>query len=80
MSSASETELDSLYFNVYEAVYIHKNLEAMGQPQSKTMLQTDNSTAEGVVNKNFQPKCTKAMDMHFHWLHSCKAQQQLRFY
>jgi hypothetical protein len=40
----------------------------MGHPQPPTPIQSDNSTALGVVNNTIQPKRTKAMDMHFHWL------------
>ena len=80
MSSAAEAELGGLYINAREAVYLRKILEAMGHPQPRTPLQTDNSTAEGVVNKNVQPKRTKAMDMRFHWLRDREAQQQFRIY
>jgi hypothetical protein len=40
----------------------------MGHKQPPTPLQTDNSTADGVINGKIQPKRTKAMDMRFHWL------------
>jgi hypothetical protein len=36
--------------------------------------------AEGVINNKNQPKRTKAMDMHFHWLQDREAQDQLRIY
>ncbi len=48
----------------------------MGQPHLKTLLQKDNSTAEGVVNKNVQSKHTKAINMQFHWFCGCEVQQQ----
>eukprot|EP00804_Cyclotella_cryptica_P010981 CCRYP_016691-RH/>CCRYP_016691-RH protein AED:0.48 eAED:0.46 QI:0/-1/0/1/-1/1/1/0/120 len=51
-----------------EAVFIRIILEELGHTQPATPLQTDNSTAEGVVNGKIQPKRTKAMDMRFHWL------------
>jgi hypothetical protein len=40
----------------------------MGHPQPQTPMQTNNLTAEGVINSNIQPKQTKAMDMRYHWL------------
>jgi hypothetical protein len=43
-------------------------------------MQTNNSTALGVVNNNIQPQHTKAMDMQFHWLRCCEAQHQFRFF
>jgi hypothetical protein len=52
----------------------------MGHPQPRTPIQTDNSTAEGVVNRKIQPKRMKAMDMRFHWLQDREAQGQFRIY
>ena len=53
----------------------------MGHPQPTTPIQIDNSTAEGIINKKVQPKHTKAMDMHFHWLRDQAINQnQFRFY
>lgn len=80
MSSASEAELAALYINAREAVYIRQILEELGHPQPRTPIQTDNATAEGVINNTVQPKRTKAMDMRFHWLRDREAQKQFRFY
>jgi hypothetical protein len=52
----------------------------MGHKQPKTPIETDNSTAFGVVNNNIQPRRTKAMDMRFHWLRCREAQQQFKIY
>ncbi len=52
----------------------------MGHPQPKTPIQTDNFTAEGVINHKIQPKRTKAMDMRFHWLRDREVQGQFRIY
>ncbi len=68
MSSAAEAELGALFINAKEAVYLRQILTEMGHPQPKTPIQTDNTTAEGVINNKIQPKRTKAMDMRFHWL------------
>jgi hypothetical protein len=51
----------------------------MGHQQPKTLIQTNNSTAEGVINNKIQPKQTKAMDMRYHWLRSHKAQANSDF-
>eukprot|EP01082_Thalassiosira_pseudonana_P012372 g11214.t1 g11214 contig5:382941-386300(-) len=80
MSSAAEAELGALYINAREAVWIRRVLEEMGHTQTKTPMQTDNSTAEGVVNNKIQPKRTKAMDMRFYWLRDQEAKNQFRFY
>ncbi len=80
MSSAAEAELGALFINAKEAVYIRQILAKMGHPQPPTPIQTNNSTAEGVVNNKIQPKRTKLMDMQFHWLRNRATQQQFRFY
>jgi hypothetical protein len=63
MSSAVEVELGALYIDAHKAVPQHQTLAEMGHKQPPTPMQTDNSTALGVVNNNIQPQCTKAMDM-----------------
>jgi hypothetical protein len=40
----------------------------MGHPQEATDLKTDNSTADGIINKTVKKKCSKAMYMHFYWI------------
>ena len=56
MSSAAEAELGALYLNAREAVYLRQILIEMGHPQPRTPIQTDNLTAEGVINHKFSPK------------------------
>jgi hypothetical protein len=80
MSSAAEAELGALYLNAKEAVYLRQILSEMGHPRPKTLIQTDNTTVEGVINNKIQPKHTKAMDMQFHWLHDQEAQGQFKIY
>jgi hypothetical protein len=80
MSSAAEAELGALYINASEAVPMRQLLAEMGHKQPKTPIQTDNTTACGVVNNNIQPRRTKAMDMRFHWLRCRDSQGQFRYY
>jgi hypothetical protein len=61
-------------------VYLQRILAKMGHPQLKTPIQTNNSTAEGVINSKIQPKCTKLMDMCFEWLKEREANEQFCFY
>ncbi len=68
MSSAAKVELRALYINACEAIPMQQVLKEMGHKQPPTPIQTDNSTALGVVTNNIQPRCTTAMDMRFHWL------------
>ena len=80
MSSAAEAELGALYINAREAVAIRNILNEIGHKQPPTPIQTDNSTAEGIINKKVQPKRTKAMEMRFYWLRDREAQSQFRFF
>ncbi len=76
MSSAAEAEIGALYLNTEEAIHFQQILFEMGHLQPATLIQTNNTTAEGVINNKIQPKQTKAMDMRFHWLCNCEQQQQ----
>ncbi len=80
MSSVVEAEIGALYLNANKVIYLRQILFEVGHPQPPTPIQTDNTTAEGVINNKIQLKQTKAMDMRFHWLHNCKQQQQFRIY
>ena len=80
MSSAAEAELGALYINAREAVPMRCTLWEMGHPQPPTPIQTDNTTALGVIMRNIQPRRTKAMDMRFHWLRCRERQSQFRWY
>eukprot|EP00804_Cyclotella_cryptica_P007549 CCRYP_010638-RA/>CCRYP_010638-RA protein AED:0.05 eAED:0.05 QI:0/0/0/1/1/1/3/0/1237 len=80
MASATEAELAALFITAREAVYIRIILMELGHKQPATPLQTDNAMAEAVTNGKVQPKCTKAMDMRFHWLRDRECQEQFRIY
>jgi hypothetical protein len=56
VSSAAEAELGALFINAREAVYLRHILTEMGHVQPKIPIQTDNSTAEGIINATIQPK------------------------
>jgi len=80
MSFAAKAELGALYINAREAVPQQITLTEMGHKQPQTPMQTNNTTALGVMNNNIQPRRTKAMDMRFHWLRCRKAQCQFHFF
>ena len=80
MSSASEAELAALFINAREAVHIRNILAELGHSQPRTPVQTDNATAEALINGKILPKRLKAMDMRFHWLRDRAAQMMFRFY
>ena len=74
MSLATEAEL------AREAVYIRIILEETGHKQLPMPMQTNNAMVDAVTNGKVQPKRTKAMDMHLHWLKDRKCQEQFRIY
>ena len=76
MSSASEVEVASLFYNCKAALPLRIALEEMGHPQPATPVITDNTTAEGLVNKTMIPKKSKSHDMRFDWLKCREAQKQ----
>ncbi len=81
MSSAAEAELGALFINAKEAVHLRCILQEMQHhPQPQTPIQTDNLTAEGVINSWVRPKRTKSMDMHFKWLLDREQQGQFKIY
>jgi hypothetical protein len=79
MTSAAETEIGALYINCWEAIPARHTLEYMGHPQPPTPMQTDNTTALGMVNNNVMKKL-KAMDMKYHWIWDRENQGQFRHY
>ncbi len=77
ISSASETETAALFLNCKAAIPLRIALEEMGHPQQKAPVITDNSSAEGLINKTMIPKRAKAHDMIFNWLKCREAQNFL---
>jgi hypothetical protein len=54
MSSVAKAKLGALYINARKAVPQHQLLKEMGHLQPPPPIQTNNSTALGVVNSNIQ--------------------------
>ncbi|KAI2504487.1 Reverse transcriptase (RNA-dependent DNA polymerase) [Fragilaria crotonensis] len=81
-ASASEAETGSLFLNAQEAVPMITALEEMGHPQppSGTPLETDNSTAHGILHAQVRMKKSKAFDMRYHWLKDRISQKQFNLY
>jgi hypothetical protein len=50
MSLVAEAEVGALYINSSKAISAHQNLKFKGHPQPPTPMQTDNTTALGVMN------------------------------
>jgi hypothetical protein len=80
VSSTAEAELGAMFINVEEAVHLRQILTELGHSQPKTPIQTDNLTAEGVINSKIQLKRINSMDMQFEWLKDKEAKEQFCFY
>ena len=80
MSSAAEAELGALFINAKTSVPTRMTLLELGHPQPRTPIQTDNSTAYGLINNKILAKATKSIDMNFHWLRCRDSQGQFRYY
>ncbi len=68
MASAAEAEIGALYINSQTAEVFRTTLIEMGHPQPPTPVQTDNSTAYGIVNLSIRQRRSRAMDMRFYWV------------
>ena len=68
MSSATEVKLGVLYMSCCKAIPTRHIPIEMGHQRPPTLVETDNTTALGVVNKTIYPRWKKSTDMHFHWL------------
>ncbi len=59
MSSAAEAKIGALYINAQKGVEERNILEEMGHTQPPTPVQTDNLTADGIINLRDQPNAQK---------------------
>jgi hypothetical protein len=80
MSSAAVAEIGALYLNAKEATVIRTTLAEMGHPQPATPMETDNSTACGIMNHMVKQVQSKAIDMHFYWVRDHVEQGHFRIY
>ncbi len=80
MASAAESKLAALFITAHKMIPHRQTLIDMGWPQPKSPIQTDNSTAAGVVNNTIVPCRSKMMDMRFWWLRCWASQDQFRYY
>ena len=79
MSSASKAEKVALFLNCKAAIPLRISLEEMGHLQPRTPVVTDNSSAEGLINKTMISKRAEAHDVRFNWLKCREAQQLFEF-
>ena len=73
MASAAEAELGGLFINAKEGEVIRTSIEEMGHTQGPLPVQTDNSTASGIINETVKQRRSKDIDMRFYWVRDrCK--------
>jgi hypothetical protein len=65
LSSASETEIGTLFINCKKATILQTTLQEMGYPQPATPMQTNNSTVCRIVNNNIKHQQSHAIVMRF---------------
>ena len=80
MSSAAEAKIGTLFLNAREATVLRMALVEMGHPQPATPIATDNSTADGIMNKDVKQVWSKAIDMRFYWVGDRMDQDQFRIF
>jgi hypothetical protein len=68
MASAAEAEIGALFVNAQDGTVLRTTLIELGHPQPPTPLQSDNSTATGIVNASIRQRRSKAIDMRFYWV------------
>ena len=71
LSSATEAKTGALFYNAKEATVLCTTLLELGYPQPPTPIQTDNLCTIGIINDMVHQHRSKAMDMHFYWVHDC---------
>ena len=66
MASVIQAECGGLYINAQEAVPLIIALDKLSYKQDPVPQKTDNSTAEGIMNRTIKQKRSKAMNMKFY--------------
>jgi hypothetical protein len=80
VASAAESEVEACFHNAQSGAPLRVTLTELGHKQLPTLLQTDNSTAFGIINETIKQKRSKAMDMRYHWLTDRVRQKQFDVY
>ena len=78
--SAAEAEVGGLYMNAPELSPTRTTLEELDYPQPPTPIRTDNSTANGIMNKTVKQRQSKEMDKIFYWLQDRVKQEEFRVF
>ena len=74
------TKVGELYMNALEMSPMRTTLEELDHSQLSTSIQTDNSIADGIMNKTIKQRQSKAMDKRFYWLQDRVKQREFRVF
>jgi hypothetical protein len=80
VASAAESEVGASFQNVQAAAPLRITLMELGHKQLAMPLQTENSTAYGILNETIKQKHSKSMDMKYYWLQDRVRQNQYAVY
>jgi hypothetical protein len=73
---ATDVELSALFHNSRDGVPLHTTLPEMGHPPATTPVQTGNACTTSITDETIKQWCSKAIDMHFYWIHDIVKQGQ----
>jgi hypothetical protein len=76
LSSVAEAEVAACFHNAQDACPIRVALTTLGHPQGATPIQTDNDTAEGILNNTVKQRRSQAIDLRYYWLRDRAKQKQ----
>jgi hypothetical protein len=70
VSSAAEAETGKIYIGGKHACPMRAMLEELGhrQPKTGSRFDTDNNTAQGILNAKMRQKLSKSFDMRYWWM------------
>ena len=80
MASVAKAELVTLFIATQKLVLLQQKLIKLGWLQPPTLVQTNNTTVVGVVNKILVINKLRSIGLRDYWLQCWETQEQLRFY
>jgi len=80
VASTAKAKLGALFLNAQTACPLCITLEELDHLQPMMPLQTDNSTACGIINDTVKQKQSKAIKMQFYWIRDQSRQGQFHIF
>ena len=76
--SAKDAEVSATLYGCQDAVPLRNNISDLGHFQGATLIITENTYCEGILNNTVKQRRLKATDMRFYWVKCRIAQGQLK--